>query len=82
MDINSIRAYNFEPPSGVLQIGVTSGTPQVETEPENMQIEIRAGPYYYRMPFTAEDLRAAIEILKAIKAPERKSGQPKTASST
>lgn len=82
VDTNSVRTYTFEPPSGVLQVEVSPGTPPVETSAENAQIEIRAGPYYYRMPFTAEDLRAAIEILKAIKAPERKPGQPKAASST
>lgn len=81
VDTNNIRAYNFGAPSGVMQIGVTSGT-QVEIGGESMQIEIRAGPYYYRMPFTAEDLKAAIEMLKGIKAPERQSGQPKAATST
>jgi len=45
-----------------------SGTLQVEV----WQIEIKVGPYYHLLPFTSEGLKAAIEILKTIKAPAEK----------
>ena len=73
-DTNSIRAYKFEPPSGVLQVVVEPRNAQVGIRPPgDLEIEIKAGPYYHRLPFTAESLKAAIEILKAIKAPAEKS---------
>jgi hypothetical protein len=73
VDTNSIRTYNFEPPSGTLHVTVEPGSAQTQAKAQgNMQIEIRAGPYYHRMPFTSEGVKAAIEILRKIKAPDQK----------
>jgi hypothetical protein len=59
MDTNSIRSYNFGPPSGTMSVVV------------GPTIEIKAGSYYQRVPFTAEGVNMAIEVLKAIKIPEQ-----------
>lgn len=69
-DTDTIRTYNFEAPSGTMNVQVL---PQ-----SGMEIEIKAGPYYHRLPFTADGLRSAIEILKTISAPDQK---PKIADS-
>jgi hypothetical protein len=72
VDTNSIRTYNFEAPSGTMNIQVLPGTAQNRSQ-AGMEIEIKAGPYYHRLPFTTEGLRTAIEILKTIKAPDQQS---------
>lgn len=75
-DTNSIRTYNFEAPSGTMNIQVV---PTLQSGRQSgTEIEIKAGPYYHRLPFTAEGLRAAIEILKTINPPDQK---PKTSES-
>lgn len=70
VDTDSIRTYNFEPPSGTMSIDVMPATPRNRPQSNEQTIEIKAGPYYNRLPFTTEGLRAAIEILKTIKAPD------------
>jgi hypothetical protein len=55
-----------------MQLNVEAWNAQAGTRRrEEMEIEIKAGPYFDRLPFTLEGLRAAIEFLKAIEAREK-----------
>jgi len=41
-------------------------------------IEIKAGPYFHRLPFTAQGKKIALEALQLIEVPETKSSEKKT----
>jgi len=52
----------------------------IEQQPQGtpLYIEIKAGPYFHRLPFTAQGKKVALEALQLIEVPESKrSEQPK-----
>jgi hypothetical protein len=71
-DTNSVKNFNFQAPSGHLWVEVRSADNEIRSEDKEMVIEIKAGPYYYQLPFTQEGLKLAIEMLRMIKVPEEK----------
>ena len=78
VDTNIVRTYNFERPSGVVNVTVTPGAQAEAVKDTELElIQIRAGPYQYEMPFTVQGLKAAIQSLESLKTliPERKRGQ-------